>query len=108
MRLLYWVLCVGINLGFSFLVGYLLSLIGSNQAYIDAATNVLAFVAQILMIKGYKEQWLWWLLVNVLCLVMWLRVGNLSMVFMYIAWIVNCCYGWINYNKLNKLTYENA
>ena len=104
----YWFLSVFITLIFSLLVGYLLSLIGSNQAYIDACTNVLAFVAQILMIKGYKEQWLWWFLVNVLCLVMWFRVGNLSMVFMYVAWIVNCCYGWFNYNKLNKLVYENA
>ena len=90
------------------IIGYLLTLIDSRQAYIDAATNVIAVIAQLLMIKGYKEQWLWWFFVNVLCLVMWFRVGNMSMVFMYIAWIVNCCYGWINYNKLNKLTYENA
>lgn len=84
------------------IIGYCLTLINSNQAYIDAATNVISVVAQLLMIKGYKEQWIWWLVLNVLCLVMWLNVGNYSMVFMYISWIINCIYGWINYGNILK------
>jgi nicotinamide mononucleotide transporter len=82
------------------IIGYALTLINSNQAYIDASTNVIAVIAQILMIKGYKEQWLWWLILNILCLIMWFNVGNISMVSMYIAWIINCIYGWFNYNKV--------
>lgn len=104
--LLYWIISILITIISTLIIGYLLSLIGSNQAYIDAATNVLAVIAQILMIKGYREQWVWWLVINILCLIMWFNVSNYSMVFMYIAWIINCVYGWINYTKLNKLKME--
>ena len=62
------------------LIGYALTLINSSQAYIDAATNVIAVIAQLLMIKGYKEQWIWWLVLNVLCLIMWFNAANYSMV----------------------------
>lgn len=85
---------------FTVIIGYLLTLIDSNQAYIDAATNVIAIIAQLLMIKGYKEQWCWWLVLNVLCLFMWFNANNHSMVCMYISWIVNCVYGWVNYSKV--------
>ena len=82
--------------------GYALTLIDSQQAYTDAATNVFAIFAQLLMIKGYREQWIWWLAIDVLCLKMWAVDGNWSMVAMYIAWTINCLYGWYNWTKLNK------
>lgn len=87
---------------FTMIIGYVLTLIDSNQAYIDAATNVIAVIAQLLMIKGYKEQWCWWLVLNVLCLIMWFNAENYSMVCMYISWIINCVYGWVNYNNVAK------
>lgn len=83
-------------------VGYGLTLIGSQQAYTDAATNVLAIFAQILMIKRYREQWIWWLVIDILCLKMWFVAENWSMVAMYIAWTINCIYGWYNWTKLEK------
>jgi nicotinamide mononucleotide transporter len=83
-------------------MGYWLNSIGSAQAYTDAATNILAIFAQILMVKRYKEQWLWWFIIDILCLKMWFVAGNWSMVAMYVAWTINCIYGWYNWTKLNK------
>ena len=83
-------------------MGYWLTTIGSHQAYTDAATNIFAIFAQILMVKRYREQWIWWLVIDVLCLKMWFVAGNWSMVAMYIAWTINCIYGWYNWNKLEK------
>lgn len=83
-------------------IGYWLTTIGSHQAYTDAATNVLAVFAQLLMVRRYREQWLWWLFVDILALKLWFVAGNWSMVAMYIAWIVNCVYGWYNWTKLEK------
>ena len=80
-------------------LGFILSLVGSAQPYTDAATNVMAIFAQILMVKRYREQWLWWLLIDVLCIKLWWVAGNYSMVSMYIAWTINCVYGWINWSK---------
>lgn len=83
-------------------MGYWLNSIGSSQAYTDAATNILAIFAQLLMVRRYREQWLWWLVIDVLCLKMWFVAGNWSMVAMYIAWTINCIYGWYNWTKLNR------
>lgn len=81
------------------IMGFALSLFGSAQAYTDAATNVMAIFAQILMVKRYREQWLWWLLIDVFCIKLWWVAGNWSMVAMYVAWTINCVYGWVNWSK---------
>lgn len=97
-----WILSV-IGTGVCTVVmGYWLTTIGSQQAYTDAATNILAIFAQLLMVRRYREQWIWWLAIDILCFKMWFVAGNWSMVAMYIAWIVNCFYGWYNWNKLEK------
>ncbi len=83
-------------------MGYVLDGIGSAQAYTDAATNVMAVFAQILMVKRYREQWAWWFLIDVFCIKMWWVAGNWSMVAMYVAWTINTIYGWVNWSKLNK------
>ena len=82
--------------------GLSLESIGAAQAYTDAATNVMAFFAQIMMVKRYREQWVWWILIDLLCIKMWWVAGNWSMVAMYIVWTANCIYGWRNWSKLNK------
>lgn len=83
-------------------LGYFGTMIGSAQAYTDAATNVMAIFAQILMVRRYREQWIWWIIIDLLNIKMWGTAGNWSMVAMYIAWTANCIYGWVNWTKLNK------
>lgn len=102
---LQWVLSILGTAIATAIMGYILTTIGSHQAYTDAATNVLAIFAQILMVKRYKEQWIWWLVIDVLCIKMWIVAGNMSMVAMYIAWTINCIYGWYNWSKLTE-NYE--
>lgn len=97
-----WILSIAGTVVATLAMGWWLESIGSAQAYTDAATNVLAVFAQILMVKRYREQWIWWLVIDVLCIKMWFVAGNWSMVAMYIAWTVNCLYGWFNWSKLNK------
>jgi nicotinamide mononucleotide transporter len=82
--------------------GAFLASIGAAQPYTDAATNVMALFAQIMMVKRYREQWIWWIVIDLLCIKMWWVAGNWSMVAMYVAWTVNCVYGWVNWTKLNK------
>ena len=87
-------------------MGFWLTSIGSTQPYTDAATNVFAIFGQLLMIRRYKEQWIWWLLIDILCIKMWIVAGNWSLVAMYVAWTINCIYGWYNWGKLNKKATE--
>lgn len=83
-------------------MGYWLTTIGSAQAYTDAATNVMAIFAQILMVRRYREQWIWWLVIDILCIKLWFVAGNWTMVAMYVAWTINCIYGWVNWTKESK------
>lgn len=102
-----WLVSVALTVIATVIVGYGLECIGSNQAYLDAATNVMAILAQFLMIWCYREQWLWWVVIDVVCIVMWFNVGNWTMVAMYISWTINAIYGWYNWTKLNKKECEN-
>ena len=98
---------VGVAIG-TWLFGRALVAMGAAQPYTDAATNVMALFAQILMVKRYREQWALWLLIDVFCIKMWWIAGNWSMVAMYVAWTANCIYGWMNWTKLNKMEVANA
>lgn len=97
-----WIVSIIATIIATVAMGYWLDSIGSAQAYTDAATNVLAVFAQILMVRRYREQWLWWLIIDLLCIKLWWVAGNWTMVAMYVAWTINCIYGWVNWSKLNK------
>jgi nicotinamide mononucleotide transporter len=99
---LHWTISIIFTIFSTFLVGLWLESIGSNEAYLDAATNVMSIFAQLLMIWRFREQWIWWIVIDIICVVMWARIGNWSMVAMYISWIINAAYGWNNWSKLNK------
>lgn len=100
--LLQWILSIVLTIISTTGMGYWLKSIGSHQAYTDAATNVLAIFAQLLMVRRYREQWIWWLIIDVLCIKLWVVAGNWSMVAMYVAWTINCIYGWYNWSKGGK------
>ena len=97
-----WVISIVLTILATIAMGYWLDGIGSAQAYTDAATNVMAIIAQLLMVWRYREQWIWWFVIDVFCIKLWWVAGNWSMVAMYIAWTANTIYGWINWSKLNK------
>lgn len=96
-----WVLSVIGTVIATIAMGWWLTSIGSAQPFTDAATNVMAIFAQLLMVRRYREQWVWWLVIDVFCIKLWWVAGNWSMVAMYIAWTINCIYGWVNWSKEN-------
>ncbi|MGM0791498.1 nicotinamide mononucleotide transporter [Bacillus infantis] len=91
-----------------FLYALLLDYLGGRSVYIDSATNVLSVTAQILMLRRFAEQWLLWILVNVLSVILWFNAlistgGNdISMLVMWTAFLFNSIYGYINWTKLYK------
>ena len=98
-----WILSVVGTVIATYIMGYWLDGIGSAQAYTDAATNVMAIFAQLLMVWRFREQWIWWIVIDLFCIKLWWVAGNWSMVAMYIVWTINAIYGWINWSKLNKI-----
>lgn len=86
----------------------LLYVAGGKYIGIDSVTTVLSVFAQVLMIKRYAEQWLLWIVVNVLSIIMWAYAlttsgGNdWTILVMWVAFLLNSVYGYINWLKLSK------
>ena len=69
------------------------------RPFLDAISTVPAFIAQILLMLRYREQWIMWLVVDVATLILWISIGNIFMVAQYIFWIMNCIYGYIKWSE---------
>lgn len=68
-----------------------------SQPYFDAFTTVPAILAQLLMIGRYRDQWYYWLMIDILAAIMWARAENWSMSVLYVFWCMNCIYGYMNW-----------
>lgn len=75
-------------------VSMLVSFFGSEQPILDALTTVIGIVAQIMLIFRFKEQWVLWFILDVLCVVLWAIDGNWCLMTQYIFWTINCIYGY--------------
>lgn len=64
-----------------------------TQPFMDSITTVPAFFAQILMILAYREQWYFWIIIDIFSIIMWFIAGDWNMTLQYIFWTVNCLYG---------------
>lgn len=76
-----------------------LSSTNDSQPYMDALTTVPAFFAQILMMLKYREQWIFWLIIDIFSTVMWAIEGDWCMTAQFAYWTANCLYGYKMWSK---------
>ena len=76
-----------------FVAAYILQVTSDQHPVMDALTTVPAFVAQILMVTRFREQWWYWIFVDVVAVYMWAVAGNWCMAAQYLFWTANCIYG---------------
>ena len=87
---------------------HVLMALDAQQVRIDSVAVVMSVVAQILLTLRYAEQWLLWILVNVLSIVLWVVTlsqsggSDYTMPVMWTAFLINSIYGWINWLKLQQ------
>jgi nicotinamide mononucleotide transporter len=102
--LLVW---IGVILASTVLLGFILGQIGGAQPYVDSITTILQIVAQIFMIKRLVEQWITWIFVNIFSIILWftafMSTGNdVTILIMWIAYLVNSVYGYLNWRKIHQ------
>ena len=73
---------------------------GGSSTELDGLTTIITVAAQLLMILRYREQWLLWIVLNVLSILLW--EGQPAMYLMYSAYLLNSLYGYYNWTKLVK------
>lgn len=64
-----------------------------SQPFMDSISTVPAIIAQLMMIYALKEQWYFWLIIDVASIVMWSIAGDWCMVSQFVFWTINCLYG---------------
>ena len=79
-----------------------LDMLGGTQTLLDSASTVTSVVANALMMMRYREQWLLWIIIDAITVVMWLLVGDFIMVTMWAVYLVNAFYGYYNWTKIAK------
>lgn len=89
--------CFGLSvIGYRILINY-----NSSQPFLDSTTTVFALVAQVLMMFRFRENWILWFVVDVLCVILFIKQENWCMVAQYLFWTINTIYGYIMWNKNN-------
>ena len=76
-----------------------LSMTDDTQPLLDSATTVPAFIGQILLTYRYREQWLFWFIIDVGSIIMWLIAGDYCMAAQFVFWTFNCIYGFYKWSK---------
>ncbi len=76
-----------------------------SQPFVDSITSVPAYIAQLLMVLGYAEQWIYWLILDIGSVVLAARAGSWVMTAQFIFWCINCVYGYILWRK--SAVYDN-
>lgn len=97
-----------------FVYSEILKAMGGNYAFMDSLTTVVSVIASMLYLLRYSEQWLMWVIVNALSIVMWIMVfasgdqSALMVIVMKTVNLLNSLYGYINWRKIAKKTIQNA
>lgn len=89
-------------------LGFVLQACGDGQPFKDSTTTVLSIVAQALMAMAFMEQWVLWILTNVVSFVMWVMFALKGaphasiMVIMWFFYLMNSLNGlrvWVGLSK---------
>ena len=103
-RLMISVLSISLVLIFA----YVLLKLNDPQPLKDSATTILSIIAMFLMVRAYMEQWVLWVLVNIISVIMWIicYVNDMPhamlMVIMWAVYLLNSINGWVQWLKLSK------
>ena len=93
-----------------FIYGLILKKLGGNLPYMDSMSTVVSVVAQILSIRRLREQWVLWIVVDVVTVIMWaVHVANhgdgVATLTMWCVYLVNAC---IMYGRWYRETKNHA
>lgn len=92
----------------------ILKIMGGSFVFMDSLTTVVSVIASMLYLLRYSEQWLLWVIVNALSIVMWIMVflsgdtSALLIIVMKTVNLLNSLYGYMNWRKISRKTLAEA
>lgn len=73
-----------------------------SQPLLDSLTSIPAYIGQLLLVIGYREQWIYWFILDFSSIFLAARAGSLIMTVQFIFWSINTIYGFISWYKSSK------
>lgn len=83
--------------------------LGGNAVWLDSVSMIFSLMANALMVLRYREQWILWIIVDIVTVIMWIIAGDWIMTTMWAVYLLNACYGllvWTNMNKSDNIVNE--
>ena len=81
----------------------LLRLIGGSETSIDAVTAVLSAIGTWWLAKSYSEQWLVWIVADLMSTILCLTAGMYWMTVLYVAYTVAAVYGYAHWRRNGQI-----
>ena len=87
--------------------GFILKVIGGNMPLVDSFTTVSSMIAMIISVMMYSEQWILWILINSVSIILWvvnLMIGtdNWATLMMWLVFWVNSVINLIKWEKESR------
>ena len=74
---------------------------------IDSFGVIGSIVGMILLIKQFREQWLVWIAVDVMTIILWCFTFNPTMILMWATMLANATYGYIKWLEKEKIDVQS-
>ena len=81
--------------------------VGGNVAWLDAATVAIGLVATFLQMKRYREQYVWWLITDVVAVAMYIVHFDPVYLTKKSIYLIMAIIGLINWVKLSQKNVAN-
>lgn len=86
---------------------------GGNLPFADSITTVLSVVAQILCVKRYMEQWVLWIIINVVSVFMWIMAfinggESIATLIMWSVFLLNAVIMFVKWNRESRRLEVNV
>ena len=75
--------------------------LGGNATWLDSASTIISLIANALMVLRYREQWILWIIVDAITVIMWILAKDWIMTTMWAVYLLNACYGLLVWTKMN-------
>lgn len=100
------VLCTGAVVAMTLIYHAVLVAIGGEVAWLDAMTVAIGLVATFLQMKRYREQYVWWLVTDVVAVIMY--ITHFDLVYLtkktiYLVMAIIGLYNWVQLQRKNKV-----
>lgn len=90
-----------------YVYGVFLEKIGGNLPYMDSLSNMLSLIAMWLCVKRYMEQWIAWIIIDVVTVGMWLiafiqNQESIATLIMWMVYLINAIIMFIRWHKSSR------